>query len=69
VVELIFGAEEAARFVTALSARGGEHPDVAARAKAAALSVIDDHGFDLVVGFPALERVEHRRAHRGVERM
>ncbi len=69
MVEAIFGVEELARLHPILGAAFGEHADVAAGAEAAPLAMVDDHRLDRVVALPFEQRVDHRFAHRQVERV
>ena len=69
VVELIFNTEEIASGRAVTCAAGRDHADVAAGAEAAPLGMVDHYRLDRGVGAPRDECVEHRRAHRGVERV
>src|SRR3546814_19610096 len=69
MVEAIFGVEEWARFRAVFRAAFRKHADVAASAEAAALAMVDDHRLDGVVIAPREQRIDHRFAHREVERV
>ena len=69
MVEAIFGVEELPRLRPVLRAAFREHANVAAGAKAAAFAMVDDHCLDGIVIAPFEQRVDHRPAHRQVERV
>src|SRR3546814_7142431 len=69
MVEAIFGVEEGPRFLAVLRAAFREHADIAAGAEAAALAMVDDDRLDRVVIAPREQRIDHRFAHREVERV
>src|SRR3546814_15453559 len=69
MVEALFGVEEGPRFLAVLRAALREHADVAAGAEAAALAMVDDDRLDRVVIAPREQRIDHRLAHREVERV
>ena len=69
VVHPVFGVEERARRGPVLSTAFREHPDVAAGAEATPLGVVDQHRPDPDIDPPRLQRVQHRHAHRGIQRM
>ena len=69
VIHLIFGAEERARGDAIALHAVGQHADVAAGAEAPAFGVIEDDGFDRIVGFERGERFHDAEAHVGGKRV
>ena len=69
MVELIFGPEKAPRPRPVGGTGRRQRPDVAARAKATSLRVIDQHHRHLRIGPPHLERRQHRLAHGEAQRV
>ena len=70
VVEPIFIVEEsAAAFPVIVQCRVAQQVDIAARAEAAALCMIEDHRLDRLLGVPFGQRCAHRVAHVERERV
>jgi hypothetical protein len=69
VVQLIFQAEEGARRAAVAAAAFGQRADVAAGAEAAALGMVDQHGFHRLVLAPGEQGCDQGLAHRIAERM
>src|SRR5205085_7384797 len=65
----VLGEEEMLRVLGVATAAPPQHHDVAARAKATALGVIDDHGFDGIVAPPLEQRLAHHLAHASGQRV
>ena len=70
VVELVLGVEELAPgLALVIEGRVAQHRDIAARAEAAPFGMVDHHRRDTIVAGPLGQRIGHRDAHLGGQRM